>query len=122
MKKTLICSYFEFVHIDDIASDDNNIIDLKDGKSWTRIPKSISLVYNSANTPNDSGVLCKETLTVSAYSEDVALLASPKQYYVLRLFTNSENFLIGSKTYPARKQFSDDKKIATINFECTSAL
>ena len=122
MKKTILCSYINYVHVSDVESIDNNIVEFKNEKSFTKLKGIKQAVYTSTTDPSTAGTILKETVTISAYSDKAAGLINSKQYYILQIVTPDANFLVGSKDYPAIITISDNKITASVNFEASSPM
>jgi len=122
MKKTILCSYINYVHVSDVESIDNNIVEFKNEKSFTKLKGIKQAVYTSTTDPSTAGTILKETVTISAYSDKAAGLINSKQYYILQIVTPDANFLVGSQDYPALKTISDNKITASVNFEASSPM
>jgi len=122
MKKYVICNYLDYVHTADVESDDDGVITLNSGASFTRISSKSKIVYQSDTETPSAGAILKEVVTVVADVADVSDLFNRKENYILRLYNAGEIIIVGSQNYPVRKIYSDNKVTATITFTRQSAL
>lgn len=122
MKKTIICSYINYVHVSGVESIDNNIVEFKNGQSFTKLKGIKPAVYTSTTDPTTAGTILHETVSITAYSDEAAGLINSRQYYILQAVTSDANFIVGSTEYPALKTISNNKITATANFEASSPM
>lgn len=121
-KRTIICSYLDWVHISDVELSEDKTISLKAGSSWTRIMSQNKVTYQSETDNPSAGAINNESVNVTAYTNDVSELLNRSENYILRLFDQDEEIIIGSLEYPAIKSYSNNKIRATITFNCQSPL
>jgi len=121
-KRTIICSYFDWVHISDVVSTEDNTIVLADGKSWTRILSQNKVTYQSETDNPDAGPINNESVNITAYSNVVTELLNRNQNYILRIFEDDQELIIGSKDYPAQKSYTNNRIRVTLSFNCQSPI
>jgi len=91
MKKTIICSYINYVHVSGVESIDNNIVEFKNGQSFTKLKGIKPAVYTSTTDPTTAGTILHETVSITAYSDEAAGLINSRQYYILQAVTSDSN-------------------------------
>lgn len=115
---SVICKRLEVLHQSDIETMSPGTLHLKEGKSFVNIPLEENAIYLSVSRNENAGTLVTETLTAKTkYNEALLLIL---QYYVLRLYTDSGSFLVGSLDYPCELTHSNDKIFVNLSFKAVS--
>ena len=119
----VICSRLEFVHVNDIESMIGDSIILKPEKIFINLPLEENAVYSSQSQIQQAGKILNETVNARIkYNDSLQFIKSALKYYVIRLFTDSGSFLVGSLEYPAELTHSDDKIFADLNLSASKPL
>jgi len=115
----VICKRLELINPEDVEVCYQNTITLKRGKQFSDLLLDQS-EYTSQSKETDGGSVLNETVTVRLrYSEDLPFLKSPLKYFILRVHTNKDSFLVGSPEYPAILTYSTDRIHVNLTFKAT---
>ncbi|MDR1883763.1 MAG: hypothetical protein LBR26_13405 [Prevotella sp.] len=115
----IICNRIEIIHRDNI---DENAIPLP-GKKFIPMRLESPATYSGQSQSTDSGPVFNETLSARIkYSPDYEYLHIPLVYYILRIYSDSGSFIMGSPDYPAILAFTSDKIFADISFKSSKPL
>ena len=105
----------EVVHRNDIEKIEGKQVIFKSDKKFSQVELDEPAVYSSSSKNSDAGVMLTETVTAKTKNNSkVSFLKNALKYYIIRLYTNTDNFLVGTLDYPAEKTYTSDHN--TINF------
>lgn len=117
----IICNRLELIHVSDVKGSGNGNVELKNNKSFTSVVLEEKAKYDSQTQKNASGVLKNETVSAKIrYNDDLRILQSDLQNYILRLYTDKESFIVGSVDYPAKLTYTSDKIYVNLTFKTSS--
>ncbi len=119
MNKT-ICRRLETILHSEVEQVFQDRVFLKPEKSFTNIPVE-SAEYTCQSQSTNAGTILNETVTAKVkYTGELELL--PLKYYVLRLYTDTKEFIVGSPQYPAELTYTHDKIYVNLTFNVTKPL
>lgn len=114
----IICKRLEIIHISEIEDMSENRIDFKESKGFISVPLEDIAIYQSFTENQNAGISLNETVTAKMKPLDNFYLFNfPLCYYILRLYSDSESFLVGSLNYPAELTRNYSKPILNLSFK-----
>ena len=119
----VICNRLEIVHVNDIdIMYDDNVV-FKPGKEFINLPLEENAVYSSQSQIPSAGTILNETVNARIrYNENLLFLKVGLKHYIVRLFTESGSFLVGSVKFPAEMTHSGDKIFENLSFSASKPL
>lgn len=123
MKNRVICSRLELVHISDIEKMENNNIEFKPDKNFLQLTLEGNADYSSQSQNTKSGKILNETISAKIkYESDLPFCNHALKYYILKLYTDSGPFVVGSIDYPTELSYNDNKLVINLNFKASSPI
>lgn len=116
----VICHRLLCTHTSEIEKMHGNDISFIPGKDFQEYTLEGSATYQNQTQHPDAGAICTETVTAKIkYSEDLFFLKFALEYFVLKLFSDTDEFVVGSIEYPAKISYTHDKRFVNLTFKVT---
>lgn len=123
MENRVICSQLELIHISNIEKMDANQIELKPEKKFIQLILEGKADYSNQSQQTSAGTVLEETVKAKIkYTNELPFIDSALKYYVLRLYTNSGSFLVGSIDYPTELTYNENKIYINITFKSSKPI
>ena len=123
MKNRVICSQLELIHISDIEKMEMNQVEVKPEKKFLQLILEGKADYSNQSQQTSAGTILNETVKAKIkYGSDLAFIDSALKYYVLRLYTDSGSFLVGSIDYPSELTYNENKVYINITFKSSKPI
>ena len=89
-----------------------------DETGWHPIPLKGDAVLRMDTKHAEAGHINENKVTASmVYDKNFPIIRYPQKFVILRVFTDSgAELIIGTKEYPARVEYSDDRIVAKLTF------
>lgn len=118
MENRVICSQLELIHISNIEKMDANQIELKPEKKFLQLILEGKADYSNQSQQTSAGTVLNETVKAKIkYGSDLSFIDSSLKYYVLRLYTDSGSFIVGSIDYPTELTYNENKVYINLTFK-----
>ena len=117
----ILCQRLEIIHVNDVEKIVDNRIFPISGKQPRLINLEDSAVYSRDKANSGQGPILNETVTASTKEVgDFPFSELSLQYFILRLYTDKESFVVGSLEYPAILTYTNDKLFVNLSLKTSS--
>ena len=117
----VICNSVDFVPVTEVESMTPTKVILIPGAEWRRLEATEKPVYGSDIKHKDPGPVNEETVSLQTRCNAAPPLRTHIAFhFILRLQTDTETFLVGTPSYPARLEIASDRLFDRLSFTATS--
>lgn len=123
MENRVICSQLELIHISNIEKMDANQIELKPERKFLQLILEGKADYSDQSQQTSAGTVSNETVKAKIkYGSDLSFIDSAFKYFVLRLYTDSGSFIVGSTDYPTELTYDENKVYINLTFKSSKPI
>jgi len=99
---------------------EENQMVIKPGKEFLSLPLEGSASFSRQSSSGNPGIAFNDQVTARIkFKEDYPFINSQLKYYVLRLYTDTSLFVVGSFDYPAELTYTTDNIFINLTFRAS---